>query len=86
MNEELQFNHMESYELAEQKAAHYFNIPFCTSTTKDPLFLLLQKILTPGNSIIFIIIHSCPFFHEKRKNLIQRDITVISNGWIIQAN
>ena len=25
MNEELQINHMESYELAEQKAAHYFN-------------------------------------------------------------
>ena len=25
MNEELQFNHMASYELAEQKAAHYFN-------------------------------------------------------------
>ena len=85
MNEELQINHMESYELAEQKAAHYFNSlsaqvlqkSFIPTLTKD--FNSWKQHHIRHHSFLSI-------FSQKKKNLIQRDITVISNGWIIREN
>ena len=85
MNEELQFNHMESYELAEQKAAHYFNT-LSAQVLQKSFIPTLTKDFNSWKQHHILIIHSCQFFHEKRKNLIQRDITVIFNGWIIRAN
>lgn len=85
MNEELLKNADARYRLAEQEAAHYFKSLSVQLMQKTYVAPLLKDIQSwKKNHIHPYSVVS--FFRVERENLIRKDTTRISNGWITQVN